>query len=188
MMISIPQKKILGNISREINIELQDNIYSDFFPQFSLDLTRSTHYLFKLQIFVLMKSLLRFSDAKSLNIRKVVLEKTINVTMQKTKKNVVIPFFLANKRLESILSTLTFYSEIWDYVGISNELRYRLREVNFPLDFPGKALTHVFRHLQASFLFSKEYPLSYISDMLGDSENVVKNYYIHGKKTFFFLN
>jgi len=188
MMLSIPQKKILGNISREINIELQDNIYADFFPQFSIDLTKSTHYLFKLQIFVLMKSLLRFSDAKSLNLRKVISEKSINITMQKTKKNVVIPFFISNEKLESMLSTLTFYHEIWDYVGISNELRYRLREINFPLDFSGKALTHVFRHLQASFLFSKEYPLSYISDMLGDSESVVKNYYIHDKKTFFFLN
>lgn len=188
MQLNIIQKKKLGNISRQINIELEDKLYSDYFPEFSIQLVKATHYLFKLQIFVLMKSLLRFSDAKSLNLRKVVTLKQIDIVMQKTKKNVVIPFPIANKRLESMLTTLTFYHEIWDYVGISNELRYKLREIHFPLDFPGKALTHVFRHLQASFLFSKEYPLSYISEMLGDSESVVKNYYIHDKKMFFFLN
>lgn len=188
MKLTIPQKKILGNISREINIELQHKFYSENFPEFSIQLVSSIHYLFKLQTFVLMKSLLRFSDAKQINLRKSVSLKLIKVIMQKTKKEVIIPFNILNPSLESQLITLTTYAEIWDYVGLSNELRYKLREINFPLDFNGKALTHVFRHLQASFLFSREYPLSYISQLLGDSESVVKNYYIHDRKNFFFLN
>lgn len=188
MKLNAIQKNYLGKISREVNYELQHKHYTYNFPEFSLQLVSSIHYLYKLQAFVLMKSLLRFSDAKSISLRKAVTLGHIETVTQKTKKNIVIPFQIFEPRLESMLIALSFYPQIWDYVGLSNELRYKLRDINFPLDFGGKALTHVFRHLQASYLYSKEFPLSYISELLGDSESITKNYYIHDRKKFFFLN
>jgi hypothetical protein len=173
------RRKQLSTIAHLINIELEGNHYVFENSELSLKIVRSLSITSKLQGFILLKSLLRFSDLYNFDIVHNTNNERFVLIQNKTSKIVTRPFKIFEPELKFELANFEGFYQILNYNILSNEIKRFLRRYAFFDDISWKHSCHIFRHLESSWQFSKGIPINIIANNLGDLESTVQNHYIH---------
>lgn len=170
------------NISREINIELLDDSYNYSNSPISIGIVKRASMYNKLALFLLMKTRLRFSDLKSLNLPKGVENEKITIKQNKTDSLVCFNFTIYNPTLKIIFSKITDLNLYLNYESLRSELRWIVpREIQHEL-LNNNSCTHIFRHLEASFMLQNNFSKLRIAKMLGHSDITTQRVYTHDFK------
>jgi site-specific recombinase XerD len=126
-----------------------------------------------------MKTRLRFSDVVSLDLKSVISQKSFTVIQKKTKNKIRQPFIIFSENLVQKFLSIDEWPRFCNYNLLKTDLT-RLRIQLLPAgakDF--NSLTHIFRHLDSSFLLSRGYSKKFLSDLLGHVATESINSYIH---------
>jgi hypothetical protein len=171
--------QILTSLAIDINIFCQSDNRASLLNPIAIDIISKAHMSLKPALFVMAISLLRFSDAKMLLKKFPLLPPHVLFKQGKTKHFVSLDFsniptfllhniFIASKKID-----------IFNYANLSTYLstysRFHLKSFN--LSFNSK--THIFRHLQASFLNTQKCNSDFIKKKLGHFDNHAIKSYIH---------
>lgn len=162
-----------------INYELHLRANHQLNHPLSRLIVSKTHSRYKLHTFILMWSGLRWKDCLELHIGEAVTNKFINIiqnkTLRKVRKNVII----YNKELEELLQSYSSLPDDVSYDEIRNSIKRVCRKYlhNYKMDFNHD--THIFRHLDASFLHSIGRSKSHIAFYLGHMDESIVDIYIH---------
>jgi hypothetical protein len=180
------QMKKLSTISYFINLELQNNSYIYEFSNFSLSLVNSLSIRSKLTGFLLLKSLLRFGDLFNINLKEAISARHLSIYQNKTGKYISIPFVIENEDLQFQLATFDNFHETINYHILKNEILRFTRKYPLFNNIDWKHSAHIFRHVESSFMFSRDIPINFIARRLGDEEKTVQSNYIHKELLTFF--
>lgn len=179
LITALAERKILSNISQLINIELQQYSIFDLMPPISIHIVNQTSYWNKLGCFLLAKSLLRFSDAATVNWYDVVASGFFIIKQSKTKKTVLSKFDIYNQTLKKQILTYSKSGLKLNYNSIATEINLIVRRNLSHNNFDFKHKTHIFRHLYASWNAEKGLSKSVTAEALGNSPDTVTQCYIH---------
>lgn len=162
-----------------INKEMLHQSYELNHSPFSSKLVKSACAYNKLAVFLLFKTLFRWKDLEQFNLKSALENKRLIITQFKTGKKVSTEFKIYTAELYKELISIETISPFLHYKSTASEL-YRLSYRNIqPLMIDHNSLTHIFRHLEASFLSSKGFSKGHIARRLGHSDYASQVSYIH---------
>jgi integrase len=179
MMLDANYIKQLSQLCTQINAELLHQDYELNHCPFSSKLVKSTSMYNKLAVFLLFKTLFRWKDLQQFDLKSALLNKRLIITQFKTAKKVSVEFKIFTPELYTELYSITDIKPFLNYTSAANEL-YRLSyHLIQPILIAHNSHTHIFRHLEASFLSSKGFSKNYIANRLGHSDLSSQQNYVH---------
>lgn len=175
----ISRLKELEALNRAINLELSNKNYNLEHHALSLDLVQTAGRFNKPYLFIAMKTHLRFSDVYSFDLKSAIRNNYFHVKQRKTGAVIRQRFILYDESVAKKFCNILNWNSYCNYNLLKSELK-RKRISNFgSQDIKWNSLTHIFRHLDASFYFSRGYSLQYCSQILGHLAPDSISYYIH---------
>lgn len=171
--------QILSDLKYLINIELTDSHYFDNYHPLALQIVRAGTIYYSYTLFLLMKTLLRYSDVIKFDVKKAIKNECFFITQKKTGNPVRNSFIIKNDLLKEFLLFNEEKLFLNSYDGLRRWIeRYMSNNYSgHKLEFSNK--THLFRHLGASFFYTKKIPIERIKSLLGHYNIESTRYYIH---------
>jgi len=183
-MIDFHYIETVSSLCPLINNELLYPLYTENISPISLTIIHRSSMYNKLALFLLAKTLLRFSDLQKLNLKTAIEQKQISIRQEKTDKIVSIDFLILSQELRNKLSSIDDLSKHLNYESIRSELRWITPESVRSTLLDNNSSTHIFRHLEASYLHSKGFSRTKIARRLGHFDIGTQKFYIHSFPLF----
>jgi hypothetical protein len=170
---------LLSELSALINSEISLSYYNSHFHPLSIQIIRRSSIYSKFTLYLLNLTLLRFSDCLHFNLLSAVNCGSFYCVQKKTKRLIKRPFPIFNEELKSFL--LYNYDKLYypGYEMLRSELKRILLSLHFSDHFDFNSRTHLFRHLNASFMYENNFPQVEIKEALGHSDLTSTDFYIH---------
>lgn len=179
MFADIHKIELLSKFSQLILTEVQDAIYTRNNPRFSLDIVKRSDVFNRIAIFLLMKTSLRYSDLELIDFKSAIEKNKISIVSKKNKFPISKSFEIKNPQLQNLFFDFNFCRDTLSYERARSVL-------NKIIPFTVKNIlpnhhssTHIFRHINASFLYSKTKSKSSVSILLNHHSNDACESYIH---------
>lgn len=187
-MIDYEYINILSRLTPLINMELLDPVYTENNSPISLNIVHRSSMYNKLALFLMLKTLLRFSDLHNFKLKDAVDCEYFNIKQNKTDKVVSINFNICNENLKILLSSILNVSKFLNYESLRSELRW-ITPPAIQKQLTGhNSSTHLFRHLESSFANSKGLSPKRIANKLGHYDLGSQKNYIHNFPIILFPN
>jgi len=169
----------LSAVALSINVELQQYSLLQLMDPISIHIINQMSVLNKLNVFLLAKSLLRFSDFENQVWYDIINSGFLKIRQRKTKKILLLSFKIYNSELKSKLLSFVKIPQDINYNSISSEILQIVRRDLSHLNLHFKHQCHIFRHLFASWSNDCNVPVNSIAVKLGNTPATVKSHYIH---------
>lgn len=177
----------LAVISTAINIELQEDLYYENYPDFLINIVKHIPFRSKLTSYLMMTTLLRYSDIKKINLKHLMVEKSQLIIQTKTSKSIRISCCPTTPLLISRLLNFQHLKDTLSYSAFIGDIKQQISNSVILRSQTFKRKSHIFRHVEASFLYQRGYTIEYIARLLGDEPSTVLNSYIHSSINELFL-
>jgi len=169
----------VSNLAIGINTELQDTHYNIMHNPISVSIVQRASAYNKLALFLLFKTLLRFSDLQSLNLKEIINNGRFRVKQHKNHIMVENDFEIHSEGLKHLLFKIVDLKPFLHYESLRSELaRITPQSVRNVL-ITHHSASHLFRHLEASYLVAQCLPQQVIAGRLGHRDLSSQNSYIH---------
>ena len=173
--------KVLTPIALEINSVASLLASQNELDPISLKIILDANVYVKPFIFILAVTRLRFSDARDLFLSNAFLQESIVLQQNKTKHFVKVDLSVIPPFLRYNLFSLNHWSEITDYHKIYSYLKFFKQHFLKDLTLDFNSNSHIFRHLNSSFLRAFDCDKDYISKKLGHLDKSAQSSYIHSE-------
>jgi hypothetical protein len=169
----------MSDLKYLINIELTHNHYFENYHPLALRLVKESTIHYAYSLFLLMKTLLRYSDMIQFDVIKAIDEQCFFIIQNKTGNPVRNSFKIFNDDLATFIkfNEDDLLLNSYDSLRLWIKKYMRSNYTGHKLEFSNK--THLFRHLAATFFHDKGCSKEYIKNLLGHFDVNSQRYYIH---------
>jgi len=178
-MIDCAYIQSVSKLAPLINNELLYPYYCDNYSDESLSIVHRSSMYNKLALFVMLKTLLRFSDLQKFDLPTAVKNKIYHIRQSKTDRNMTLDFIIVNDNLRQQLLSIKDFSQYLNYENLRNEIRWITPHTIQHVLLGHNRSTHIFRHLETSFLTRKGLTSKQIARRLGHADISTQKIYTH---------